>query len=143
MCWITNKKLKFKIAKENIPIYKICCKEDDKILSYFKRFEYKLDCLYNTNFEVSFALDSIIIYKGFHSYSLNKTYLDKRYDNIRVFKNESFIELIRNSKNSNKLNDYPFGIVVSGYIPEGGAYALNEYGEYVSDSIILNKIENA
>lgn len=142
MCWITNKKLKFKIAKENIPIYKICRKENDKILSYFKRFEYKLDCLYNTNFEVSFTPDSSIIYKGFHSYSLNKTYLDKRYDNIRVFKNESFIELIFNS-NSNKLNDYSFGIVVSGYIPEDGAYALNEYGEYVSDSIVLNKIENA
>ena len=32
MCWITNKKLKFKIAKENIPIYKVCRKEDNKIL---------------------------------------------------------------------------------------------------------------
>lgn len=142
MCWITNKKLKFKIAKENIPIYKICRKEDDKILSYYRRFEYRLDCLYNTNFEVSLTTDDIIIYKGFHSYSLNKTYLDKRYDNIRVLKNESFIEFILNS-NSNKLNDYPFGIVVSGYIPKGSAYALNEYGEYVSNSIILNKIENA
>lgn len=38
MCWFTNKKLKFKIAKENIPIYKICSKEDDKILSYYKKF---------------------------------------------------------------------------------------------------------
>lgn len=142
MCWITNKKLKFKIAKENIPIYKICRKENDKILSYFKRFEYKLDCLYNTNFEVSLTTDDVIIYKGFHSYSLNKTYLENRYNNIRVFKNENFIELIFNS-NSNKLNDYPFGIVVSGYIPKGSAYALNEYGEYVSNSIILNKIENA
>lgn len=142
MCWFTNKNLKFKIAKENIPIYKICRKEDDKILSYFQRFEYKLGCLYDTNFEVSFTPYDIRIYKGFHSYSLNKTYLDKRYDNIRVFKNESFIELIFNS-NSNRLNDYPFGIVVSGYIPKGSAYALNEYGEYVSDSIILNKIENA
>lgn len=142
MCWITNKKLKFKIAKENIPIYKICRKEDDKILSYYKKFEYRLDWLYNTNFEVAFDDKMSEIYKGFHSYSLNKTYLEKRYDNIRVFKNESFIELIFNS-NSNKLNDYPFGIVVSGYIPKGSAYALNEYGEYVSDSIILNKIENA
>ena len=142
MCWITNKKLKFKIAKENIPIYKICRKEDDKILSYFKRFEYKLGWLYNTNFEIAVDAKMSEIYKGFHSYSLNKTYLDKRYDNIRVFKNESFIELIFNS-NSNRLNDYSFGIVVSGYIPKGGTYALNEYGEYVSDSIILNKIENA
>lgn len=142
MCWITNKKLKFKIAKENIPIYKICRKEDDKILSYYKKFEYRLGWLYNTNFEVAFDAKISEIYKGFHSYSLNKTYYEKRYDNIRVFKNESFIELIRNS-NSNKLNDYSFGIVVSGYIPKGCAYALNEYGEYVSDSIILNKIENA
>ena len=142
MCWITNKKLKFKIAKENIPIYKICRKKYNKILSYFQRFEYKLGCLYDTNFEVSFTPNDIRIYKGFHSYSLNKTYLDKRYDNIRVFKNESFIELIFNS-NSNRLNDYSFGIVVSGYIPKGGAYALNEYGEYVSNSIVLNKIENA
>lgn len=142
MCWITNKKLKFKIAKENIPIYKICRKEDDKILSYYKKFEYRLGWLYNTNFEVSLTTDDIIIYKGFHSYSLNKTYLEKRYNNIRVFKNENFIELICNS-NSNKLDDYSFGIVVSGYIPKGGAYALNEYGEYVSNSIILNKIENA
>ena len=141
MCWITNKKLKFKIAKENIPIYKICRKEDDKILSYFKRFEYELGCLYNTNFEIAVDAKMSEIYKGFHSYSLNKTYLEKRYDNIRVFKNENFIELIFNS-NSNRLNDYSFGIVVSGYIPKGGTYALNEYGEYVSDSIILNKIEN-
>lgn len=141
MCWITNKKLKFKIAKENIPIYKICRKENDKILSYYKKFEYRLDCLYNTNFEVAFDANISEIYKGFHSYSLNKTYYEKRYDIIRVFKNESFIELIRNS-NSNKLDDYSFGIVVSGYIPKGCAYALNEYGEYVSDSIILNKIEN-
>ena len=53
MCWVTNKKLKFKIAKENIPIYKICRKEDDKILSYFKHFEYRLGWLYETNFEVA------------------------------------------------------------------------------------------
>ena len=142
MCWITNKKLKFKIAKENIPIYKICRKENDKILSYFKRFEYELGCLYNTNFEIAVDAKMSEIYKGFHSYSLNKTYYEKRYDNIRVFKNENFIELIFNS-NSNRLNDYSSGIVVSGYIPKGGAYALNEDGEYVSDSIILNKIENA
>lgn len=31
----------------------------------------------------------------------------------------------------------------AGYIPKGSAYVLNEYGEYVSDCIILNKIENA
>lgn len=142
MCWITNKKLKFKIAKENIPIYKICRKEDDKILSYFKHFEYKLGCLYDTNFEVAVDTKMSEIYKGFHSYSLNKTYYEKRYDIISVFKNENFIELIFNS-NSNRLNNYSFGIIVSGYIPKGSAYALNEYGEYVSDSIILNKIENA
>lgn len=142
MCWITNKKLKFKIAKENIHIYKVCRKEDNKILSYFKHFEYRLGWLYNTNFEVAVDTKMSEIYKGFHSYSSNKTYYEKRYDNIRVFKNESFIELIFNS-NSNRLNDYSSGIVVSGYIPEGSAYALNEYGEYVSDSIILNKIENA
>lgn len=142
MCWFTNKKLKFKIAKENIPIYKICSKEDDKILSYYKKFEYRLGYLYNTNFEVAFDDKMSEIYKGFHSYSLNKTYYEKRYDIIRVFKNESFIELIFNS-NSNKLDAYSFCIVVSGYIPKGSAYVLNEYGEYVSDSIILNKIENA
>ena len=141
MCWITNKKLKFKIAKENIPIYKICRNEDDKILSYFKHFEYRLSWLYNTNFEVAVGTKMSEIYKGFHSYSLNKTYYEKRYDIIRVFKNENLIELIFNS-NSNRLNNYSFGIVVSGYIPKGSAYALNEYGEYVSDSIILNKIEN-
>ena len=142
MCWITNKKLKFKIAKENIPIYKICRKEDDKILSYFKHFEYKLGWLYETNFEVAIDTKTSEIYKGFHSYSLNKTYSNKWYNIVRVFKNENFIELIFNS-NSNRLNSYSFGIVVSGYIPKSSAYALNEYGEYVSDSIILNKIENA
>ena len=142
MCWITNKKLKFKIAKENIPIYKICRKEDDKILSYFKHFEYRLGWLYNTNFEVAVDTKTSEIYKGFHSYSLNKTYYEKRYDIISVFKNENFIALIFNP-NSNRLNDYSFGIIVSGYIPKGSTYALNEYGEYVSDSIILNKIENA
>ena len=115
---------------------------DDKIFSYFKHFEYRLDQLYNTNFEVAADTKMSEIYKGFHSYSLNKTYYDKWYDIIRVFKNESFIELIFNS-NSNKLDTYSFCIVVSGYIPKGCAYALNEYGEYVSDSIILNKIENA
>lgn len=141
MCWITNKKLKFKIAKENIPIYKICSKEDDKILSYYKKFEYRLGCLYNTNFEVAFDDKMSEIYKGFHSYSLNKTYYEKRYDIIRVFKNESFIERILES-DGNKLDAYSFCIVVSGYIPKGSAYVLNEYGEYVSDSVILNKIEN-
>lgn len=141
MCWITNKKLKFKIAKENIPIYKICRKEDDKVLSYYKKFEYRLGWLYNTNFEVAFDDKMSEIYKGFHSYSLNKTYYEKRYDIIRVFKNESFIERILES-DGNKLDAYSSCIVVSGYIPKGSAYVLNEYGEYVSDSIILNKIEN-
>ena len=82
------------------------------------------------------------IYKGFRSYSLNKTYSDKWYDIVRVFKNESFIERILES-NSNRIAEYSYGVVVFGYIPKGSAYALNEYGEYVSDSIILNKIENA
>lgn len=142
MCWITNKKLKFKIAKENIPIYKICRKENDKVLSYYKKFEYRLGRLYETTFEVAFYDKMSEIDKGFHSYSLNKTYLYKRYDNIRVFKNESFIELILES-NDNRIAEYSSGIVVSGYIPKGGVYALNEYGEYVSNSIILSKIENA
>ena len=88
MCWITNKKLKFKIAKENIPIYKICRKENDKILSYFKHFEYRLGCLYETNFEVAVDTKMSEIYKGFHSYSLNKTYYEKRYDIIKVYKKE-------------------------------------------------------
>lgn len=142
MCWITNKKLKFKIAKENIPIYKICRKINDEITSYYKLFEYRLDWLYNTNFEVSLAANMTEIYKGFHSYSPKKTYFEKRYDTtIDIFKSESLIEFLLVS-NSNKIASYPFGIVVSGYIPKGSAYAFNEYGEYVSDSIILNKIEN-
>ena len=42
-----------------------------------------------------------------------------------------------------RIAEYSSGIVVSAYIPKGSVYALNEYGEYVSNSIILNKIENA
>ena len=52
-------------------------------------------------------------------------------------------KVLLNESNSNRIAEYSSGIVVSGYIPKSSAYALNEYGEYVSDSIILNKIENA
>lgn len=143
MCWITSKKLKFKIAKENIPIYKVCCKEGDKIISPIHSFEYRLGWLYDTMFEVSLGTNIAEIYKGFHSYSPDRTYYNRDSDsNIRIYTYSNIIGLIK-GVNYTPLTRYTNSIIVSGYIPKGGAYALNEYGEYVSDCIVLNKIENA
>lgn len=85
MCWKSNK-LKVKVAKKDIPVYKIVgINSGDKIRAYYMNFIYKLGVIYNEclKFEVGNITNIFFGTKGFHSYSY-KTYYKELNGNIAI-----------------------------------------------------------
>lgn len=134
MCWRNyNKPLKKLIAEENVPIFKVCTKSSrfsNTVASYFRDYYYQLGVVYKLSYitprEVNFHFE---IDEGFHSYLAGCTFKH----NI-VFSTPP----MRWVCSYNSCYD---PIKVSGYIPKGSEYYVNEDGECVSNSICLTAIE--
>lgn len=137
MCWITyDKPLKKSIAKENIPIFKVCTKSHrflNTVESYFKDYYYQLGIVYElsciTPYEIN---DHFEINEGFHSYLTNCRFVHDVFDNIWILGTSSVRYICSYESRA---------IKVSGYILKGSEYYVNEDGECVSNSICLTKIE--
>ena len=141
MCWTTSIRPQLKIATENIPVYKIV----DKIggfwfwstfKSYYQNFIYKLHKIYSEKIgeicsddEEFYSID-----KGIHSYhnTFTKISVGKHGE---IWIDESNGDVIGYYFQSSCRNV----VKVQGYIPKGSKYYLNEYGEYVSEQIVLTK----
>lgn len=129
MCWTTKKPIVRLIAKEDVPVFKICRNISGQICSYFKFYYYSLHFLYKQSEPLRIkAVYSIE--EGFHSYSskcvaqTQESVLYIKFENKEVF-------------------SYPYCdwvILVEGIIPKGSEYLINEQGECVSNSIYLTKI---
>lgn len=135
MCWC-SKKLKIKIAKKDIPVWKIvrtvpnfsmrCC-------AYYMNRTYFKNTL-ETN-PIGFEVDGLIKGSaGFHSYS-KKLKWKKSKNSIFVVKTNCFNSLVT------YIDDYPNSSDVKigrFYIPEGYQYAKNKYGEIISSAIVFD-----
>lgn len=137
MCWMTyDKPLKKSIAKENVPIFKVCTKSirfSNTVESYFRDYHYQLGIVYeSSNITPNEVNCHFEINEGFHSYLTGCTYRHDVFDNIWVL-SASLTRYIGSYESR--------AIKVSGYIPKGSEYYVNEDGECVSNSICLTKIE--
>ena len=135
MCW-KSKKLKIKIAKKDIPVWKVvrtvpnfpmhCC-------AYYINHTYFKDDLKTKPME--FSVNGIIKGNaGFHSYS-KKLKWYKSENNISVIKTICFdaaAMYIDNYPNSSDVKIARF------HIPEGYQYAKNKNGEIISSAIVFD-----
>lgn len=137
MCWISGKQ-NIKIAEQNIPIFKIMKKTFDSnlVLSYFLDYLYTLNVLEKNEIEIEDRDDYIIVVRrALHSYSDRTQATIFHIFNTKklcVFNKEKVLSIYEDNDNI---------IKVKGIIPKGSRYMENERGEYVSDKLILQEIE--
>lgn len=142
MCWI-SKKIKIKTAKKDIPVWKIVCANKDdndnytnKCLSFHQNFEYILKVRNTTqmSFSVLNTQDTFIGEQGFHSYSNKVGYIHNEDGSISIYF-ESFFHKYEFGYYSYKENP----VIVKCHIPKGSKYAIDKYGEIISNDIVLDE----
>lgn len=141
MCW-TSKKIKIKTAKKDIPVWKVVHADKDiygkyinKCRSFYKYFEYILKVRNTTemSFDVLNTENIFIGTNGFHSYSNKVKYTIHENNNILVYINKLF---------SDYTICYYFRCnptILKCHIPKGSKYAINKYGEIISNDIVLDE----
>ena len=141
MCWTTFIRPHIQTATENIPVYKIVTKEGgfwfwSTFQSYYQNFIYKLHKIYSEKIGkiCSEEANFYSINKGIHSYhnAFTKISVGKHGEIWIGGLNGDIIGYYFQSAYRNVVK-------VQGYIPKGSKYYLNEYGEYVSEQIVLTK----
>lgn len=141
MCWVTSKPPERLIAKENIPIFKVCAESAkiNTVNSYFKYYKYELNTIYKLNNKIltfivtaSTGTKHTCINAGYHSYLTGK---------CNFIKDSAGCISVTDAKGLFLYSYGAYVIKVAGYIPKGSEYYINEQGECVSDSIYLTKIE--
>ena len=143
MCW--NTKLEEyaikRIATTNITVFKVCYVREGNVISLYRGFHYKLGQLYNQSnlsvFETTFDGKYSVVSQGFHSYNpALVTALRKPGDyDVKILNTSNRIYL--NNFYSTKLTVAR----VNGYIPAGSEYFENEFGEIVSNNLVLTDYE--
>lgn len=142
MCWI-SKNLKIKIAKKDIPVWKIVHANKNiygsytnKSYSFYKYFEYTLGVKNTTqmSFTVVNANNVFIGKEGFHSYSNKVKYTVNKTGNISVYFKRLFLDYTIDYyyRNNNP-------IIAKCHIPKGSKYAINEFKEVISNEIVLDE----
>lgn len=130
------KKLKIKIAKRDIPVWKVVktvSYTPTHCLAYYMNHSYSKDTLEKNTME--FKVDGTIKGRmGFHSYS-KKLKWYKSENSIFVVKTNWFdgIEMY--------IDDYLISSnvkIARFHIPEGYQYAENKYGEIISSAIVFD-----
>ena len=137
MCWNTKNPAVLKMAEKDRAVFKVVEQIDGKLLSYFKSFPYEIGKLYETKIgDRKVICGRLCIEKGFHSYS-NKCKWEPLYQIIDTMHKVTF--------GNHSLAIFDFSVIykhvrVSCIIPKGSLYYENEYGEIVSNKIILKEI---
>lgn len=137
MCW--KGKYKPIIAKNNISIYKIMLREfidptHSRIVSYYQGFPYILNVKVVEELPTHYIPDNmgyVRITKALHSYSKEYTRLEKYSTGF----------LVKSNLIDSSLDFYTFDrrgtLIMDGFIPKGATYCMNEYGEIISNELIL------
>lgn len=139
MCWIGNYK-NLKKTEKDIPVFKILyrySKTSTTLLSVYQDFPYVLNRKVISKIEVESWRSANIceISKAIHSYSPELVYAILHREYIYYLNDLNHPDEYLDAFST----DGPF-VRVNGIIPKGSTYAINDKGEYVSDSIILKEI---
>lgn len=147
MCWLSKVEKIPRTAGEDIPVYKVMWLpyEEGKFYSYYNEMEYEVRKVYSMedfkpeNAEFILFGYSMRIDEGFHSYNKDKT---KIYDRLFCWEIQGSTEcfpmysrdIILTPPTDCKYKDI---VAVKCIIPKGSTYYENEYGEIVSDKIMV------
>lgn len=138
MCWITTvlSNAQPKVAEEDITVFKVALLEDGKITSIYKNFPYEKGIVYDMCDSNCFGETNYKINEGYHSYSLDNSIIHECNGWGFYISAQFFYTFV-------KQYDFLTGIYASKIfvlctIPKGSIYYLNEYGEYVSNSIRID-----
>jgi len=139
MCWVTNITPQSKLAEEDIPVFKVVRK--NSLLSYYTDYPYILNEVHTTKpLKINHSsVEEWKIQEGFHSYSIECVTKI-----VRTVCGRS-IKVYNSDKDDEVLLDYyeiSSTCKLECLIPKGSLYYVNEWGEYVSESILPFKIEN-
>ena len=142
MCW-KSKKLKIKIAKRDIPVWKVVYRdkssyETECYALYHRTYYYLKGKIQHSCMHFMYYLNfnHILGSEGFHSYSKKLTPIITK-DFIYIRK-KYFLGLRKKI-----IESYPnrrFVKIAEFSIPKGANYAINEKGEIISDKIIFKNI---
>lgn len=135
MCYVGyyKQEKECRVAKKAIKCFKVCIIRNNKIYSYDREYEYKLNKIYKSGLEISNWNNSIIIGKGLHSYGNFKNIeeiIDAYIEDLEINYNASF------SKNNQNIKIK----LIECIIPKNSLYYRNKLAELVSNQIILTKV---
>lgn len=142
MCWYGDIN-KLKIAEEDIPIYKVMVikhDENEHFISFFREAVYKKNAL--TTSKIKYNIFGIVN-KALHSYSIKNTLADV--DTYRLGE-DRYDAIIISSLWGDIVERYDCLLergrlkLILGYIPKGSRYCENDYGEIVSNQLVMTKI---
>lgn len=142
MCWISNKAEK-RVAKEDIKTFKVGIKMgDNNFRSYYYNHYYMPLQKYETEICVVYIEGEISITKGFHSY--NPKFCRVALD-INPWRTRWSV-LCEVKGKGGALLDWYIGFINTLFIaectiPKGAEYYENEFGEIVSNQIIIESIK--
>ena len=142
------------VSDGTVKIFKICKMRQGNLCGYiYTTFNYILGQEYQTTIDMSYVANykKYIGNQGFHSYdaskcSVNILEMGDIFGNVK----RACIEVLRRFDNSiyhtaaYQIKDVIFkdatACFIEGYLPKGTRYYVNEYGEIISDKIVLSKI---
>ena len=90
-------------------------------------------------FQTNNYFNEIAGYEGFHSFS-NKVYYKYSENSIHIYKKCIFAKRFIYNMSGGGYNFLP--AIAEGYLPKGTRYAVNEFGEVISNHIVINKFIN-
>lgn len=136
MCWVSSQAVK-QIAEEDIKVFKIGESHRGRFCGMYTHFEYQLNQLYSTHICIEEAdYQSVFIgSQGFHSYDPSIVHLDIPENDIiqwAVYAGQRRLDF------DNVIADYFKAECV---IPKESVYYENDFGEIISDQIIIKNIE--
>lgn len=136
MCWTStdnNITANHRIAKENVPIYKMLIDLHGELLAFYRNTPYVLNKLYEVTMEtpsrMSFS-DSYTINVGLHCYS-SKYRFRQCVWGISAFSPGFTRHMMYDSTHT---------VLAEGYIPSGTEYYINDSDEIVTSKLVLTKI---
>jgi len=157
MCWTKNASPLPPIplvSDGTVKIFKVCKMRFGQLCGYwYTSFNYILDKEYQTTIDISYNKESKTYRgnQGFHSYDASKCKVNpfvigsifggiKRLSvGVVTFLDQSIYNITTYLLKDNFFKDAT-AYLIEGYLPKGTQYYVNEYGEIISDKIVLTKI---
>lgn len=151
MCWMTylSKMPKIQKAKSDIKVAKFLLLDDDgKLLAPYFKQEYRLGEVVEADAPLLIKeLDeddgSWYASEGLHSYSPD-CIVEREEGQIRIYPNDGYKSFVLDywgAVYGIPCSDKPVAVcVMSARIPKGADYCKNEYGEYISSHLVVDKI---